>query len=137
MVCGPVRRLQANSDGKNFQGWDAKSIELVYRSYWQQEVKRGHDVDLPDFVRSNDQVARLDYGAGVDRWAAVFGKDRLRIIIYDDVRAAGQELFAYFAGALGLPADRLTVSEPTVHASHQPSAFSRRPARHPVDRPRR
>jgi len=77
-------------------------------SQWKQAVKGGVTTTLPEFLfrRLVNPASQhyVNFGFKLRILAKVFGKDAIRIVAYDQVVAAKQDLFSHFAGAfLGLP----------------------------------
>jgi hypothetical protein len=95
----------------------ASAVRVVYYvrswadllpSQWKQAVKGGATTTLPEYLcrpLANPQAASsVNFGAALRHLARAFGKEAIRIVAYDEVVAARQDLFSHFAETfLGLP----------------------------------
>ena len=73
--------------------------ELV-PSTWHENVKHGARLDLPEFAArfllEPEAVSQVNFALVLDRYAAAFGRDSLRLVSYSNLVDSGTDLFAHF-----------------------------------------
>jgi hypothetical protein len=85
------------------------AIEVVYfarrwsgllPSAWQEEVKQGGEATYPAFLLNHladpQSSSLLNHGIVLDRYAQAFGQEAIRVVAYDGVIEAGDDLLAFF-----------------------------------------
>ncbi len=77
-------------------------------SLWQETVKHGHAMTLPDFIagelRQQDAFAEWDT-AVLDRFSAVFGPERVKIVSYSHLEDKGIDIARHFLANFVDPGD--------------------------------
>lgn len=71
-------------------------VDALY-SRWQESVKHGDTTSLEAYYRQIlASPSPLDYYRGGDRWAAIFGQQAMRFVIYDNLVANKIDIALYF-----------------------------------------
>jgi hypothetical protein len=77
-------------------------------SLWQETVKHGHAMTLPDFIagelRQHDAFAGWDT-AVLDRFSAVFGPEAVKVVSYSHLEDNGIDIARHFLAAFVDPGD--------------------------------
>ncbi|MEI7710123.1 MAG: hypothetical protein WCI94_01735 [Rhodospirillales bacterium] len=76
----------------------------ILPSVWQERIKHGFIETFPQFVAAvaKDPLSLdfVDFGRVLDRFAAVFGKDRIHIVSYSNLMDAGEDIAVHFLDTL-------------------------------------
>jgi hypothetical protein len=77
--------------------------QLLY-SGWMETIKHGDDQTLPEYVAAHASnpfgSTVVNYALTLDRFAANFGRDRIRLISYTNLVESKADLFRHFAKSL-------------------------------------
>ena len=84
----------------------------VLESLYGEAVKGGfHDIDLiPDFSVPDPWIGReyFEYGRTLERWADVFGQDRVEVRLFELQALRSGDVVGDFLGCIGVDASRFT-----------------------------
>lgn len=77
-----------------------RRVSEVVRSAWQEVIKHGECMTFPDFVARyalNPLISSVvNYCFMIDRFAAIFGSENIRLVSYNHVMEADVDLFTHF-----------------------------------------
>ncbi len=62
-------------------------LDFMASSFAQAVKSSRYPASFGDFIRLDERIARCNYAALMDRWVGVWGRDRVRLQIYDKVAA--------------------------------------------------
>ena len=68
-------------------------------SGWQELVKHGHSqtlLEMANAALANPYASTINFANTLDKYAAIFGKERVRLVSYDVLAAEGQDLVEHF-----------------------------------------
>ena len=86
--------------------WLRNQADMI-RSAWQEAVKHGEYESLSSYIRGARGRPRLEYLRMADQWAEGFGKEAMRIVLFDELAALGQDFFSAMLGVVGIADDSL------------------------------
>lgn len=93
----------------------------MFRSLYHLHVKGGGALRFPDFVERLIAARRCDYAAMVARLIALFGREAVLVLLYEDLRANPERFVEDFCRFLGVALPPGAASNRPVNAAGSPS----------------